>query len=39
MIALTENEEGDLATLADICLFTKSEEVCPLGLTLQLLQQ
>ena len=34
MIALTGNEEGDLATLADICLFTGNpEEVCPLGLT------
>ena len=34
MIALTGNEEGDLATLADICLFTGNpKEVCPLGLT------
>ena len=34
VLVLTGNEEGDLATLADICLFTGNpEEVCPLGLT------
>ena len=34
MIALTGNEEGYLAKLADIPLFTGNpEEVCPLGLT------
>ena len=34
IIALTGNEDGELAKLSDICLSTGSpEEICPLGLT------